>query len=428
MRRAVLACTATAAMSLTVPQSAAAAPATTLSAFGLGAYGQLGSGGVASSPVPLNVSGLARRVVAVAAGCEHSLAVTADGAVWAWGLNSDGELGDGRTASHTTPELVSGLPGDAVAVAAGCHHSLALTSDGEVWEWGESTISAQVRPVHATALDGLHVVSIAAGGEHSAAVTRSGDVYAWGDNRSGQLGLGDTAPHAQPTRVSGLASVSQVALGMTHSLFLTNGGVLLASGGNEHGQLGDGTTTDRPTPVTVAHDVSAASAGDEFSIAVTSARTVLAWGRADSGQLGTATASDRPTPAAVAGVGDVVAAAAGGRHVLAVTRDGTVLAWGDGGDGQLGQGTEAMHPVTSPSAVPGIGGAIAVAAGDAHSLVLTSPASDRALTPASDTAGAQVVTMPNTSASGTPSWVAALAAVALIAGIAATRRRRRSSR
>src|SRR5258708_25203171 len=84
-----------------MPTAAAAAPASSLSSFGLGAYGQLGDGGSASSPVPLALTGLPGVVTAVAAGCFPNLALTGDGAGWARGLGPDRQLGGGTPARHT---------------------------------------------------------------------------------------------------------------------------------------------------------------------------------------------------------------------------------------------------------------------------------------------------------------------------------------
>src|SRR5205085_1232757 len=84
------------------------------------------------------VSGLTS-VTAVITGFSHSLALRDDGTLWAWGVNTFGQLGDGTIASRTTPVLVSGLT-SATALAAGFRHSLALRNDGAVWAWGDSSL------------------------------------------------------------------------------------------------------------------------------------------------------------------------------------------------------------------------------------------------------------------------------------------------
>ena len=79
----------------------------------------------------------ARRVVAVSAGRFHSLAITADGAVWSWGCGSWGRLGHGDEQNQLLPKKVEALAGRrVVAVSTGSSLSIALTTDGAVWSWG----------------------------------------------------------------------------------------------------------------------------------------------------------------------------------------------------------------------------------------------------------------------------------------------------
>ncbi|WP_018588460.1 Ig-like domain repeat protein [Salinispora arenicola] len=157
-------------------------------------------------------------------------------------------------------------------------------------------------------------------------------------------------------------------------------GTGLAWGDNAESQLGDGTTTNSSTPVTVdlpaGTTVTAVAAGQGHSLAVTSAGTVLAWGANSSGQLGDGTTTPRSTPVAVdlpAGT-TVTAVAAGDRHSLAVTSTGTVLAWGLNVTGQLYDGTTTTTSSSTPIVVdlPAGTTVTAVAAGNAHSLALTS--------------------------------------------------------
>src|SRR5947209_2193605 len=87
--------------------------------------------------IPVARLGWLLAVTAVAAGADHTLARRADGTVWAWGFNIDGELGDGSTTSSATPVQVSGLT-DVSLVAGGWQHSLAVRSDGTAWAWGDN--------------------------------------------------------------------------------------------------------------------------------------------------------------------------------------------------------------------------------------------------------------------------------------------------
>jgi uncharacterized protein (TIGR03437 family) len=205
------------------------------------------------------VSGLAA-VVSIAGSASHGLALKSDGTVWAWGGNRCGQLGDGTTLRRSTPVQVSGLIG-VVAIAAGgtsrypASHSLALKSDGTVWEWGCGGAVASSTPVQVSGLTA--VAGIAAGAEHSLALKNDGTIWAWGSNCYGQLGDGtgtcDWPPIVTtPVEVSGLTGVVAVAAGGWHSLAVKEDGTVWAWGWNEYGQLGDGTTTNRLAAVRVS--------------------------------------------------------------------------------------------------------------------------------------------------------------------------------
>jgi alpha-tubulin suppressor-like RCC1 family protein len=135
-------------------------------------------------------------VTAVAAGADHSLAVRADGSVWAWGDNTYGELGTNSTTSSTSPVHVLGSGGTGTlsgvtAVAAGNSFSLALTSGGNVYAWGyngdgqlgNNTKTESNVPVEVEGLGGTGVLSgitaIAAEGDTGIALTSSGTVWTW---------------------------------------------------------------------------------------------------------------------------------------------------------------------------------------------------------------------------------------------------------
>ena len=103
--------------------------------WGGGGDGRLGHGDQQRRLLPKKVEALAgRRVIAVLAGADHSLAITADGAVWSWGYGAYGQLGHGDEQHQLLPKKVEGLAGRrVVAVSAGIAHSLAITADGSVW-------------------------------------------------------------------------------------------------------------------------------------------------------------------------------------------------------------------------------------------------------------------------------------------------------
>jgi alpha-tubulin suppressor-like RCC1 family protein len=286
----------------------------TVWAWGSNSNGQLGDGTTIDRATPVPVSGLTG-VTAVAAGSAHSVALKNDGTVWAWGSNSKGQLGNGTTTDRSTPVQVSTLVG-ITAVAAGASHSIALRNivgvinDGTIWAWGSNsngqlgngtTVDTWI-PIQVSGLTG--VTAIAAGSAHTVAVRNifslinDGTLWAWGSNGNGQLGNGTTTDSWTPVMVSGLSLMTTIAAGFNHTIALMYNGVIWTWGNNSNGQLGDGTTTERwvVAPISGLTGVMAIAAGTKNNIVLRNDSTLQAWGYNNKGQLGDGTTIDKLTP------------------------------------------------------------------------------------------------------------------------------------
>jgi alpha-tubulin suppressor-like RCC1 family protein len=334
--------------------------------WGLNNFGQLGDGTTTTRSTPTAVAGLSSGVAAVAAGGYHTCALTTGGGVVCWGLNYYGQLGDGSTTNRPTPTAVSGLGSGVAAVAAGVDHTCAITTGGGVQCWGynvygqlgDGSTTNRSAPVVVIGLSGS-VSAVAAGMYHTCAQTGGGGVQCWGYNGYGQLGDGTTTQRSTPTAVSGLSSdAAVVAAGYQHTCATTTAVGVLCWGYNGYGQLGDGTTTQRLTPTAVSGLSSAGAAvagGYAHTCAVTAGGSGLCWGRNSYGELGDGTSTDRSTPAPVSGLGSGAAAIVGGEtHTCALTTGGGVECWGDNTLGELGDGTTTSR--STPAAVTGLGG------------------------------------------------------------------------
>jgi alpha-tubulin suppressor-like RCC1 family protein len=344
--------------------------------WGANQFGQLGNGThqvTSGLPAPVDVVGLPGGVQRLAVGGFHSCAVTSAG-VYCWGANRYGALGNGQwgtDAYSVVPVAVSGLATGVVTVAAGYDHTCALMVTGVVKCWGVNgegqlgdgtDVYSRSVPVDVVGLAGP-VQELTAAGDHTCARTAS-SVQCWGANRSGQLGDGTAVfSRSVPVTVTGLAgNIIQIDAGggqgnmfwpvvgwdgQGHTCALADSGALQCWGRNRQGQLGDGTTTDRLAPVPVAGlpPALAVSAGGYHTCALTTTHAVYCWGYNQWGELGDGTTVDRPVPGPVMGLaGNVTALEAGGRTTCVLAGAGRVKCWGSNELGQVGIGRGDWHP------------------------------------------------------------------------------------
>ncbi|MFC8510296.1 RCC1 domain-containing protein [Streptomyces sp. NPDC057411] len=275
----------------------------TVQSWGSNSNGQLGDGTTVNRPFPAAVSGLSG-VTDVAAGVNFAVAVRA-GRVLAWGAAGAGQLGDGTVGDQATtrPVRVQSLSGVTDA-ASGCYHTVALRADGTVWTWGMNDegqlgIGSTTNRSTPQRVPGLtDVVAVTAGCRHSLALTAQGTVKAWGRNVDGQLGDDSTTPRSSPVDVVHLQDVAAVFSGGYHNLALLDDGGVRAWGGNWAGQLGDGSTVKRttPVPVTGLGEVRSLAGGYDHTLAVLADQSVTAWGDNRSGQLGDGTTDSSRGP------------------------------------------------------------------------------------------------------------------------------------
>lgn len=163
------------------------------------------------------------QVLAVDCGCEHTLALCQDG-VYAWGASGFGQLGLGDRSRRTRPSAITELSDKRImSIACGQYHCLALSRDHHVYSWGwgvhgqlgQSSCEDSVVPVRIAKLDHYRIKSIAAGYGHSAVLSQDGVMLTFGNSQYGQLGLGDNQKQSTPRPVEALEreKVSHIACG-----------------------------------------------------------------------------------------------------------------------------------------------------------------------------------------------------------------------
>ncbi len=282
-------------------------------------------------------------ITQIAGGGWHMLALDDEGTLWSWGSNSFGQLGIKAQEVGMNPKgaVFEPTPVDALPIglkiksfAAGGQHSVVLTENGEVWAFGwnqygqlgnakaKTGMNAfEKSAVKVDGLDGIHIVKVAASYYHTMAMDDEGNVYAWGSNQYGQLGSSSVPSgldtpgtmSATPVKVTGLGSVCDIAAGYAHSVMLDIEGSVWSWGYNLYGQVG----------------VANVSVGD-FSSYTKTPMKLTDW-RDEQGLQTDA---------------EIVSIMCLTNHTMAVDTDDNVWGWGFNRYGQLGNGaSDDMNPI-----------------------------------------------------------------------------------
>jgi alpha-tubulin suppressor-like RCC1 family protein len=262
--------------------------------WGSNYLGMLGDGTVVSRNTPTLVS-VAKALAVISAGGEHTCALDTDGVALCWGRNLEGQIGDSTfVTSRSTPTAVT-TQLRFVSLTSGQFHTCALTKLGAAYCWGlngdgqlgnGSTASVAV-PVAVG--QGLVFAGIRAAGRHTCAWLTSGAAYCWGRNWSGQLGNGTTTNRALPTAVIGGRLFVTITTGSNHTCGLTSSGAPFcwgAGGVSQTGGASGGGTADRQSPVAVSGVFSSIIAGGNHTCALDAAGAAFCWGLTHDGQTG----------------------------------------------------------------------------------------------------------------------------------------------
>jgi alpha-tubulin suppressor-like RCC1 family protein len=249
--------------------------------------------GTASATVDIAVG-----AISISSTQSHVLALDANGQVYAWGSDSYGQLGQGRSINRSTPAQVALLP--AISDISLYSHALAVDTLGQVWSWGDNSCGGQLGPREssvtsrpARVIGATGMTKVAAGQCFSLALRSDGTVWLWGFIHG--YGASSSTPIRQ---ITGLSNIVQISGGYSHALALRADGVVFAFGANGQGQLGLGMTSaqELATQIPNLTGVTAVAAGHEASMALLSNGETRFWGRRTNSVLAT-------SPTALPGLG-----------------------------------------------------------------------------------------------------------------------------
>ena len=306
----------------------------------------------------------------VSVGEAYAILLKDDGTAWAWGLNSEGQLGtesvaiNGKALSPVAVTMPTDGQGNSIkfqAVSAGKNHVLALATDGSVWAWGDNEsgqLGLNTQAFTATPIcvesdfGGVDVLSVVAGNCVSYALLADGTVYSWGSNANGLLGTGEAVDFSRhlPQRIETLNGIVQVSAGQNNAAALTAGGKVILWGKNDKRQCGLSGEEIVYVPQTEK-----GGAYSAVSVALGSIHTTLlsvdagvtslqnfgtnTYGQYGLGKETSVTANSTVLKATTLPndlSGTPKAIAAGTNHMLMLTDNGVVYAWGNNEYQQLG--------------------------------------------------------------------------------------------
>ena len=319
-----------------------------LYAWGNNSIGQLGQGNTTnySSPVQVGPATLPPTWLKLAPGAIQVTAIQTNNTLWGWGFNNNGGLGLNTVSLYVSSPIQVGSLSTWSQVSSGNQFFVAIQSNGTLWSCGYNGFGALAQnntqnyssPVQIGALTTWTKVACALGGIYMAAIQSNGTLYACGINSWGQLGTGNQINYSSLIQVGLLSVWQQVACGYRHTLAIQSNGTLWAWGANSYGQLGTNNQTNLSSPVQIGALSTWAqiSCGSDFTSAVQSNGTLWAWGYNNFGQLGQNNTLTYSSPVQVGSLSTWTQTACGAYQTLALQNNGSLYAWGYNAFGQLG--------------------------------------------------------------------------------------------
>ena len=327
-------------------------------------YGQLGADSVKSQESVRTPVKVMENVIDVSCGGFSSAAVTADGKLWTWGHNEYGQLGIGDTEDRDKPVQVA-IPENkkVVSVCMDGDYAAAITEDGMLYTWGLNTcgrLGQNNSDFLAVCLTPTpifrNVKQVSLSNVNAAAVTTDGKVMAWGSNVDGVLGIpGAPGNCLVPLQVQGIGAAESVSAGYGWTAAVTEDHQLYTWGRKDVGQIGNGQSgiDDVTTPCKILDGVVSVCAGNSSGAAITEDQELLTWGQDLNGKLGQGSVKKSLAPAQV--MTEAIQVSCRGDHMAVIDKDGYLWTCGWNGSGQLAiSGNTKTKPVKIMNLLTGI--------------------------------------------------------------------------
>ena len=263
-------------------------------------------------------------------GYTHTAAIDTNGALWMWGENDLGQLGNGTLTDSYVPVKVLD---NVASVCCGGRITAAIKKDGSLWMWGDNgygqlgngrpynaALDLYVSPKPVKVMD--NVASVICLRDTTAAIKTDGSLWMWGDNDRSQLGFrpADSLIATRPVKV--MDNVASVSCDGSTTAAVKKDGTLWMWGLNNFGRLGNGTLTDSYVPVKVLDNVASVFLNYDISAAIKKDGSLWTWGYNKRGQLGNGTQTSSSVPGKI--LDDVAAV----NDSAAIKKDGTLWQWG----------------------------------------------------------------------------------------------------